>query len=314
MAKTVIGLFSNHSEAQQAIQELVAAGFARKDIAVMERNGSSAPGAIADNLVGVPEEEARYYSEGITSGRTVVAIKTDDARAGEAVVVLERYGAKDLDQRQGGAGAASPAMSQSPRLGSSSHSEAARIPVVEEELKVGKRELQRSGVRVYSRISEEPVEKEMSLRREQVSVERHPVNRPATEQDMRGLKEGTVEVSETVEEPVVTKQARVVEEVVVSKDVSQENRKVKDTIRRTEVDVDASRDSGLDKAGATDVNTHKDYAYSFGETLAKDPRYKGRNWNTIEPEAQREWSGHNKGAGEEFKEKIRNAWEKMSGH
>jgi hypothetical protein len=95
MAKTVIGLFSNHSEAQQAIQELVAAGFARKDIAVMERNGSSAPGAIADNLVGVPEEEARYYSEGITSGRTVVAIKTDDARAGEAVVVLERYGAKD---------------------------------------------------------------------------------------------------------------------------------------------------------------------------------------------------------------------------
>ena len=65
MAKTVIGLFSNHSEAQQAIQELVATGFARQDIMVIERNGSSAPGAMAGNLVslGVLEEEARHYSE-----------------------------------------------------------------------------------------------------------------------------------------------------------------------------------------------------------------------------------------------------------
>ena len=44
-----------------------------------------------------------------------------------------------------------------------------------------------------------------------MNVERHPVNRPATEQDVRGLKEGTIEVRETAEEPVVTKQARVVE-------------------------------------------------------------------------------------------------------
>jgi len=316
MARTVIGLFSSHSEAERAVQELGSAGFARKDIEVMEGNSTGAvPGANVGNLVrmGVPQEEVRHYSESLARGRTVVALKTDETRGQQAVVIFERCGAKDLDQRQSGAESVSAAMSQAPRAGSSSQSEAARIPVVEEELQVGKREIQRGGVRVYSHISEQPVEKEVSLRQEHVNVERHPVNRPATEQDVRGLKEGSIEVRETAEEPVVTKQARVVEEVVVSKEVAQENRKVADTVRRSHVDVDENPATSLDKAGATDVGRNKDYAYAYAETLATDPRYRGKNWNAIEPDAQRGWLDQKKGTWEEFKEKIRNAWEKMSG-
>src|SRR6185437_12028106 len=89
--------------------------------------------------------------------------------------------------------------------------------------------------------------RKFSLRQEHVNVERRPVNRPATEQDVRGLKEGSIEVRETAEEPVVTKQARVVEEVVVSKEVAQENRKVADTVRRSHVDVDENPATSLDK-------------------------------------------------------------------
>jgi hypothetical protein len=56
-----------------------------------------------------------------------------------------------------------------------------------------------------------------------------------------------------------------------------------------------------------------EYAYTYGETLASDPRYRGKNWATIEPEAKREWGTRHKGAWEEFKDRVRYAWEKMTG-
>jgi len=52
------------------------------------------------------------------------------------------------------------------------------------------------------------------------------------------FKEGTIEVIGTVEEPVVSKQARVVEEVVVGKDVQERTETIRDTVRRTDVDVE----------------------------------------------------------------------------
>ena len=112
------------------------------------------------------------------------------------------------------------------------------IPVVEEELRVGKREVNRGGVRVYSHVTERPVEEDVQLREEHVRVQRNPVNRPASEADFQAFKEGTVELTETTEEPVISKQARVVEEVVVGKDVTDRTQTVRDSVRRTDVEVE----------------------------------------------------------------------------
>jgi uncharacterized protein (TIGR02271 family) len=110
------------------------------------------------------------------------------------------------------------------------------IPVVEEELQVGKREVERGGVRVESRVEEKPVSQEVNLREERVHVERRPVDRPVTEDD-KAFREGSFEVTERAEVPVVAKTERVVEEVVVGKQVEEHTETVRDTVRRTDVEV-----------------------------------------------------------------------------
>jgi stress response protein YsnF len=112
------------------------------------------------------------------------------------------------------------------------------IPIVEENLQVGKREVERGAVRVRSRIIERPVEETVRLREERVRVERNPVNRPATEGDLNTFREGEMEIKQRAEVPVVNKEARVVEEVNLNRDVTEREEVIRDTVRRTEVEID----------------------------------------------------------------------------
>src|SRR5204863_2542934 len=94
-------------------------------------------------------------------------------------------------------------------------------------------------VRVRTEVAERPVEEKVNLREEHVRVERRPVDRPASEADInRARQAGTIEVREKAEQPVVQKQARVVEEVTVGKEATQRTETVRDTVRRTDVDVE----------------------------------------------------------------------------
>jgi len=111
------------------------------------------------------------------------------------------------------------------------------VPVIEERIKVGKREVASGGVRVTQRVTDRPVEETVTLRDERVYVERRPVNEPAARVGVDAFKDGVMEVTETDEEPVVAKQARVIEEVVVSKNVTEREEVVRDTVKRTEVEV-----------------------------------------------------------------------------
>jgi uncharacterized protein (TIGR02271 family) len=209
---------------------------------------------------------------------------------------------------------------------------AVKVPVVEEEIHVSTRQVPRGGVRLYTRVSEQPVEQEVHLRDEQVHVERRPVDRPASEADLAAFKEGTVEVTETDEEPVVRKQVRVVEEVVVSKDVAEHTETVRDTVRRTEVEVEPigteqARGGNDFAAYESDFRTHYSTAfasrgspyehwapaYRYGYDLAIDPRSHGRDWATVEPEARRQWEARHQGMWDEVKDAVRYAWDKIRG-
>lgn len=126
------------------------------------------------------------------------------------------------------------------------------IPVAEEELHVGKREVNRGRVRIHSHVIERPVEEQVSLREERVQVERRPVEGSlragATDNDL--FRERTIEMEERGEEAVVGKEARVREELVVRKDVDEKTKTVSDTVRRTEVEVEDER--GKRTTGTTD--------------------------------------------------------------
>ena len=127
--------------------------------------------------------------------------------------------------------------------GAAGRSQEEVIPVYEEQLRVGKREVGRGTVRVRSYVVEQPVEEQVRLREERVDVERRPVDRPAdiAAGTAEPFRERTIEVAATAEEAVVGKEARVKEEVVVRKDAEERTATVSDTVRRTEVEVNDDR-------------------------------------------------------------------------
>jgi len=192
------------------------------------------------------------------------------------------------------------------------------IPVVEEELQVGKREVERGGVRVTSSVTEVPVQEQVSLREEHVTVDRRPVDRPATEADLRAAQGATLEVTETVEEAVVAKQARVVEEVVVGKETSQRTETIQDTVRHTDVNVEQlERDYRTHHQSAyanrgTDYDHHAP-AYQYGSNLANNSRYANSDWNTVEADARRSWTSENGDNWDDFKDAVRYGWDRVRG-
>ena len=112
------------------------------------------------------------------------------------------------------------------------------IPIVEEQLQVGKREVETGGARIRSRIVEKPVEESVRLREEHVVVNRRPVNRAVTDADLASAKKGDMQITESAEVPVVAKEARVIEEVIIGKNITEHQETIRDTVKRTDVDVE----------------------------------------------------------------------------
>jgi uncharacterized protein (TIGR02271 family) len=130
------------------------------------------------------------------------------------------------------------------------------VKVVEERLRIGKREVAQGAVRVRSYVVERPVEEQVRLREEQISVERRPVDRPATPGDTGLFQERTIEARATSEEAVVQKEARVVEEVGIRKQASERTETVRDTVRETKVEVDDQTAGGKSRATTTGKTTN----------------------------------------------------------
>ncbi|MDQ3323048.1 MAG: YsnF/AvaK domain-containing protein [Acidobacteriota bacterium] len=270
MAHTVIGLFDSRNEAQAAMQELIRQGFVRENIDVSNKSAdssaSSTPNRSSDgpisgtmsttevsgspgfansvgnffsSLFGDDETTARSYTDAAGEADAILTVHVDtEERARAAAEILDRNGAIDVDGR----------MSQSNRQNAAGTTDTTRntanvqsgtsIPVIEEQLQVGKREVETGGARVRSRVIEKPVEASVRLREEHVVVNRNPVNREVTDADLTNFKEGDIEITEHAEKAVVGKQARVVEEVEIGKQVTEREETVRDTVRRTDVEVD----------------------------------------------------------------------------
>jgi uncharacterized protein (TIGR02271 family) len=220
--------------------------------------------------------------------------------------------------------------SQGGMTGGTSGASSTAIPVVQEQLKVGKREVQRGGVRVFSHIVETPVDQSISLRQEHVNIERHAVDQPVSSTDATAFKEQTIELRETAEEAVVEKSARVVEEVVVAKEVSEREEQIHGTVRHTEVEVEQLGAAGTTAALDDDsyFRTHwtstygasggsyDDYApaYNYGREMRKTSG--GRNWNDVESDVRTQWESRDKSGGastwEKFKAAIRHGWDRIT--
>jgi uncharacterized protein (TIGR02271 family) len=252
-------LYDSRAEAESAKQRLESS-FDTDSIKIVDQNshGDDADrGSWLGSIFG-SHEDRHTYDEGIRRGSFLLCAQVDnDEDENRIVSVLEQTGSVDLDQRQSDwrndgwqpkssmQGSQSASMGQSGSQGIASSGAQAmqeeHIPIVEEELRVGKRTVSRGGARVRSYVEEVPVEESVNLREEHVSVERRPVDQRLGAADMKDeslFRDRTIEMTETAEEAVVAKEARVKEELVVSKTATEHTEQVHDTVRHTEVDVD----------------------------------------------------------------------------
>ena len=113
-----------------------------------------------------------------------------------------------------------------------------RIPVMEEELTATVRQQEAGAARIQKDVVSEERTLEVPVTEERIRVERRVVDRAATSADAGAFEETVIDVplrSETVD---VQKHARVVEEVIVSKDAVQHTEQVHGTVRHEEVYVD----------------------------------------------------------------------------
>ncbi|MBO0860145.1 MAG: DUF2382 domain-containing protein [Chloracidobacterium sp.] len=242
MKDIVIGLFDNGSRAQTVAQELIGAGFGRGDVH-LSNSPSEFREAISETNLS-PVETEHYLSE-ISHGAVAVTVITGTDRAERAAQIMSAYKARAAGQTGQTVVGEREVRGESELLrGEREREREISFPVIEEELRVGKRMVERGGVRIFSRVTERPVEQQVNLREERIKVEHRRVDRMASEQDMTLFREGReVDLTEMFEEPVIAKEPHVVEEVIVSKEIVDHPETIRDTVRRTDVEVERVAES-----------------------------------------------------------------------
>jgi len=262
MSRRVTAMFDSRETAENARIQLTRANIDQDRIRIVDQGhmtDSGEEGGFWSSLKSafMPDEDGHAYEEGMRRGGYLLCAEVEEDKADEAIQILDREGTVDFDQRQqewrsdGWQGfqrdsQQQPSSQQNMEAGRTVEEE--HIPLVEEELRVGKREVARGGARVRSYVQERPVHEQVSLREEHVSVERRPVDQPLGRGDLDRnsdmLRDRTIEMTETAEEAVVGKEARVREELVLKKTAEQRTEQIDETVRRTEVEVDEGPSAG----------------------------------------------------------------------
>jgi len=293
--QTIVAYFDTRAEAKTAKAALASAGVALEAIRLLPEEDTTSTytrestetsydyrrdeGGFWKSLgdLFLPDEDRYGYAEGLSRGGAALSVVTDEAHYDEVARVLEENGADNIDEREaewrsaGWSGYTAPeataatgttsdtttAASLAPR-GATAADDDEAIQVVEETLRVGKRQVDKGRVRIRSYVVETPVQEEVSLRAERVLVDRRPVDRLATTADLASA-EKTIEAEERVEEAVISKEARVVEEIGLRRDSEEHVETVSDTVRKTEVEVVDERTDGTSTStgtlpGATERN------------------------------------------------------------
>jgi len=200
-ASTLTAFFDSRDDAQDAVDRLVDAGIPATSIRLVP--GNQNPGSATadvhehkgflDSLADffMPDEDRYSYAEGLRRGGYLVTVTgISSALYDRAVDILDDEGAVDFDSReqqwrtegwtgyQGGAMSATTgsATSAGRDYAATSERDSGVIPVVEEELRVGKRVVETGRVRVSKTVHEHEEFLDEPLMREEYDVERVPVD------------------------------------------------------------------------------------------------------------------------------------------
>ncbi len=274
--QTIVAVYDTPAHAELAVQDLLLAKVPESAIHRHAQEGSYAgsattatarreePGFWASLFGGEPDHDTAVYDRSVGGGSNAVTVKVPDDHVTAVMDILERHNPIDIDERAGSYGLTQTTTQRAPLAASvpvagtlaagTTAKDGGTIQLSEETLAVGKRVVNRGTTRIRRFVVETPVEEQVRLRDEKVTVERRPVTdgRAVSGSDWT---EKTIEATESAEEAVVSKTARVVEEVGVKKEATDRTETIRDTVRREDVEI--TKEPG-EKTGSTyDTTTRK---------------------------------------------------------
>jgi uncharacterized protein (TIGR02271 family) len=266
----IVAVYDTEAHAAAAVRDLEAAHVPPEAIsrhvgtesvsgsAVSGANSVGGQGFWSSLFGGEPDHDTSVYDRSLESGSSVVTVRVPDEHVDAVTRILERHQPIDIDERAAslGLGANRTPAAVTGMQGSQDTAAALRnggeevIALSEEQLTVGKRLVNRGTTHIRRFVVETPVEENVTLHSERVSIDRRPASAGARVDDA-DFTDRTIEVAETDEEAVVSKTARVKEEVVVHKEATDRVETVRDTVRRQDVEIERDDDATSPTSGAT---------------------------------------------------------------
>src|SRR4051794_8486670 len=295
----LVAVYPSLEEAGRVSDRLLAEGVSPADVRLTDAALTDSTSAMTDSTTDVPREpqhegggfsnwlfasnvpdyDRDRYSAHLNEKRVAVSVRAADQHWHDRIIAIMEE-ANPIDIEEDGravthehhtAGTSAFGATSVPSAGTTTRTDRGAereevIPVVKEELEVGKRATEQR-YRVKSYVIEHPVEKQVTVRDERVEIEHRPISRTG---DLRMPQERTIEVVERHEEPFAEKRMTGAEEIVVRKEVVERPETVRGTVRETKVDVEkepvgkaeqttrtTSTDSTLGTAGRTPGRTDK---------------------------------------------------------
>jgi uncharacterized protein (TIGR02271 family) len=264
----IIAVYDTEAHADAAVRDLEAAHVPPTAITRHAgcRAASGAPGSSGNPVGqgfwsslfgGEPDQETAVYDRSLEIGSSVVTVRVPDEHVDRVTEILERHHPIDMDERAASFGLGANRSATAAAGTREAYGAGLRdgdeevIPISEEQLTIGKRLVNRGTTRIRRFVVETPVEENVTLHSERVSIDRRPASAGARVDDA-DFTDRTIEVMETDEEAVVGKTARVKEEVVVHREETDRVETVRDTVRRQDVEIERD-DSTSRTSGATPV-------------------------------------------------------------
>ena len=243
----IVALYDKSGKAIEAARALEASGFPASDINVLNResltDAEAHEAGLWRRLFGrnIGDQESSVYGRTIETGGAVLTLRTPDSDVPRAMKILDVHRPVDVDERATSLGVVPTAATRSavapPADKSRTTAKEEVLRLAEEQLDVGKRQVETGKARIRRFVTERPVEAHVTLHEEHAEMLRRAVSDPALARDVDWA-DKTIEITETAEQAVVNKTAHVAEEVVIRKEGSDHVETVRSTVRRQQVELE----------------------------------------------------------------------------
>jgi hypothetical protein len=249
----IVTLYDTAEHAEAARHNLKAAGFPPSEISMITNQTLAEDGeklrepGLWHRLFGrdIAQHEAIVYGRTVESGGVVLTVRVPEPDVAKAMAILNAHKVVDVQQRAVQQGLISSAPAPQPAMAPVRPATAAAasaageevLGLAEEQLNVGKRLVQEGTTRIRRFVTERPVEAQVTLHEEHAQVIRRAISDPDYLRNVDWT-DKTVEITETVEEAVVTKSAHLAEEVIIRKEGTDRVKTLRDKVRRQQVEVE----------------------------------------------------------------------------